>query len=451
MLLGAAVLLSVVVLLGAVVAASVTIGRTPVELIDFAKRRLQGHSSLEFVSLPILDVLRRALAEQDEAELALPFAVAPLPPNPMRAASSPVPHDPRVIRVGIGRAITTIREAARAAVDGSVIEIDAGDYVADVAVWERANLTIRGLGDRVRLIAGGADAEGKAIWVFRSAKATVENIEFVNARVADRNGAGIRLQSGHLIVRRCRFWNGQNGILTSEDPKARLEVEYSEFGYNGDGDGLTHGIYAGAIESFRLTGNYLHHGNVGHLVKSRARHSRIEYNRLTDEIGGRSSYELEFPNGGVAEVVGNIIQQGTGGRNSTIVSYGAEGYRWPRNDLAFVHNTVVNDLRLGGGFLRVWPGAGSVTLRNNLFVGSGKVDPSKGADVAGDREAEWRDLLRPAREDYRLSDAARANWARTMPAPVAPALLPRHEYLHPAGVKALPGPPLYPGALQSGP
>ncbi len=426
------------------------VGRTPGELIDYTKRRLQGHPSLEAVALPVLDRLRGALGEPDEIDLALPFVVPPLAPNPATLTSGASEVDnPQVIRVGPGRAITRIAVAAALAKDGSIIEIDPGDYVADVASWDRAELTIRGRGNRVRLLASGAHAEGKAIWVIRRGKVTIENIEFVGARVPDGNGAGIRMEGGHLIVRRCTFRNNENGILTGAAAGAMLEVEDSEFSHNGAGDGLSHGIYVGGIESFRLTGSYFHHGNVGHLVKSRARVNRIEYNRLTDEAGGRSSYELELPNGGMAEVVGNVIQQGAGTRNSVIVSYGAEGYAWPRNELRFAYNTVVNDRRLGGSFVRVAPGANVVILRNNLFVGPGKVDATAIADAAGDRMADWADLVRPSREDYRLKAAARAALSRDGLASTEPALIPHQEYVHPAGTRPLDAPPQAPGALQA--
>lgn len=428
-----------------------TLGRTPMELIDYTKRRLEGHPNLALLSLPVLNQLRNLLADQSEAEWSLPFAVPALPPNPLQPVPGSADGDPRVIRVGPGRAITRIAVAAQMAEDGSVIEIDPGDYVADVAVWDKADITIRGLGAQVRLIAGGADAEGKAIWVFRSPRATVENVSFINARVADRNGAGVRLEAGHLTLRNCVFWGNQSGILTANGGGTHLEVEGSEFAYNGAGDGFTHGLYVGAIDSLRIRGSYFHHGNVGHLLKSRARHNRVEYNRFTDEAGGRSSYEIEFPNGGVAELVGNIVQQGSGARNSIIVSYGAEGYRWPRNELRVVHNTIVNDQRFGGSFVRVFPGAQVVRLRNNLLVGPGKVDGSDVLDAAGDRSAEWNDLVRPAREDYRVNDAARAAWTSRPLAPVDKALLPRFEYQHPVRLRPLPGPPTLPGALQSGP
>lgn len=361
-----------------------------------------------------------------------------------------------VIRVGPGRAVQRLADAARLAVDGSVIEVDAGDYVADVAVWDRARLTIRGVGGRVRLLAAGAHAEGKAIWVVRRGAVTVEDIEFAGARVPDRNGAGIRLERGHLLVRRCRFLDSETGILTGNEAGTRLEVEASEFGRLGAGDGQSHGLYVGRIDSFRLSACHVHHANVGHLVKSRARSNRIEYNRLSDESSGRASYELEFPDGGVAEVVGNIVQQGALTRNPVIVSYGAEGHAWPDRRLSLVHNTVVNDRPLGGTFVRVAPApAGDTAMtavlsRNNLFVGSGSVGLPDGADTAGDRRADWSWFVQPQRQDYRLSEPGRAAAARQPLASVGAALQPRAQYVHPARRQALSEPLRWPGAVQTG-
>lgn len=420
-------------------------GRTAGELIDYSKRRLEGHPNLEFVALPVLESVRGLLGEPDQLDRALPLSMPALPPNP--ATPGVASQDPGVLRVGPRRAITRIAVAAQMATDGAVIEIDAGDYVADVAVWERKTLTIRGIGDRVRLIAAGADAEGKGIWVVRGGRVTVENIDFVGAKVGDGNGAGIRLESGQLLLRRCRFFNNQTGVLTSNDERVTLDIEDSEFSYTARSDHFTHSLYVGAIGSFRVSGSYFHHGDNGHLLKSRARKNRIEYNRITDESGGRASYELELPNGGAAEVVGNVIQQSRSTSNSVIVSFGAEGYRWPVNELRFTHNTVVNDHPLGGTFVRVTPGAQLVELRNNLFAGRGTVDVPAGLVDMGNQRADWSDFERPAREDYRLVEAARARW-RAAPSPDA-ALVPTREYQHPAQTRALDSSPRYPGAMQS--
>ena len=140
-----------------------------------------------------------------------------------------------ILRVGPQRAIQTIKEAAKQVPDGGIIEVDAGEYLGDVVVWSNKNVTLRAVGGRVRLDAAGTSAENKGIWVVRSGRIEVDGFDFVNAAVPDRNGAGIRLEKGHLVVRDSRFTNNQNGILTSNDKDAIVEIENSEFGHNGAG------------------------------------------------------------------------------------------------------------------------------------------------------------------------------------------------------------------------
>ena len=69
--------------------------------------------------------------------------------------------------VGPGQKVATVTEAARLARDGEVIEIRAGDYRGQSAVWTQNNLIIRGAGGRPVMLADGKSAEGKAIWVVR--------------------------------------------------------------------------------------------------------------------------------------------------------------------------------------------------------------------------------------------------------------------------------------------
>ena len=45
-----------------------------------------------------------------------------------------------VIRVGPRRQLASLKEAARVAVDGSLVLIDAGEYVGDVAIWPQNDL-----------------------------------------------------------------------------------------------------------------------------------------------------------------------------------------------------------------------------------------------------------------------------------------------------------------------
>ncbi len=94
-----------------------------------------------------------------------------------------------------------------------VIQIDSGDYYKDVATWSQTNLTIIGLG-KVRLIANGANAQGKGIWVISNGNFVVYNVQFLNASVADQNDAGIRFENGNLTVINFTFLGNENGILT---------------------------------------------------------------------------------------------------------------------------------------------------------------------------------------------------------------------------------------------
>ena len=356
----------------------------------------------------------------------------------------------RLIHVGPQREIRTLAAAAQVARDGDTIAVDPGDYPGDVAVWTRDNLTIRAVSGRARLVASGASAEHKAIWVARGGSLVVENIDFVGARVPDQNGAGIRLERGRLLVRNCRFMDNENGILTGGDKSIELEIEGSEFGHNGAGDGLSHNLYAGTIARLKVTGSYFHHARGGHLLKSRAAENFILYNRLTDEAGGQASYELEFPNGGTAYVIGNIIQQGAQTENPHLIAFGAEGYSWPRNELYLVHNTLVDDRPGGGIFLRVAPGAGQVRLVNNLLLGKGLLEPlAMGAYLNNQRMAEG-DFASAGNQDYRLKKAAKLAGKLVDPGNVNGVnLAPEREYVHPQHTRALGHAATLPGAFQS--
>ena len=290
-----------------------------------------------------------------------------------QAAGPPDAH--QVLQIGPHRTIKTIAAAANLARAGATIEVDSGAYLGDVAVWQQDNVTIRAVGGRVRLIAAGASAEGKGIWVVRANRMRVEGFDFEGATVPDRNGAGIRLEKGSLLVRNCRFLHNEMGLLTNNDPATVLEVENSEFAYNQRPDGHNHNLYAGQIARLSVTGSYLHHAHIGHLLKSRAAVSHIFNNRLIDGDDGTASYELEFPNGGMAYVVGNTIAQSTGSENPILISFGAEGYKWPRNELYLANNTLVNPLP-SGVFLRVAPGADAVHTIENKLVGYGTLEPA---------------------------------------------------------------------------
>lgn len=452
-------LLVALLLLSAIAAVWFTVlasGHPPSRWLAYVERRLEGHPRLETVAGPVIHGIRLVLGEDRQlAQRATPWT-APAPPTRWAVAASeasanqPAPAG-RVLRVGPQGQIPTIAQAARLARDGDVVEIEAGDYRGDVAVWPQKLLTIRGVGGNARIHADGRSAEGKAIWVLREGVFDIANVDFIGARVADRNGAGIRMEGGWVTVRNCLFWDSESGILVggSRPSQAQLEVYGSEFGYIGDGRGLAHAIYAGAIARLKVSGSYFHHGNVGHLIKSRAAVNDIRYNRITDESSGRASYQLDLSHGGVAFVVGNLIQQGPMAENGTLIAFGLEGYRSSVNALYLVNNTLVNDLRWGGAMLRAAPGATQVTAANNIRVGAGRYHVDGALQVLNDVALERGQFVDEESLDYRLrADADPLRWQ----APLAShaqgvALIPEAEYQHPRQVLPRQGPPRVPGAF----
>ena len=386
---------------------------------------------------------KRREAEQ-AARAAAERAAAVAAGNAAAGNAVAAPRAPATLRVGPSSPIRTIAEAARLARDGDTVEVQAGEYRGDVAVWTQKHLTIRSVGGRAVLIADGRSAEGKGTWVVRGADVTVEGFDFIGARVPDGNGAGIRFDSGRLTVRDSRFIDNQMSLLTGNDRDSELTVERCEFTGPSDGPRHYHNLYVGSIARLVLTGSWLHSARVGHLVKSRARENHVLYNRIADE-GGNASYELEFPAGGVAWVVGNLIEQSARTENAVIVSFGVEGYAWPENRLAMAHNTVVNRRMLGGTFVRVSPGAGPPLLINNLWVGPGDFSMPADAVETGNRRASLRWFQDPGRYDYRLRER---HALAPVSAPPSANLQPVAEYRHPRGLRRLEAAPNLPGAFQ---
>jgi len=297
--------------------------------------------------------------------------------NPSRVATGrarpPCPAE-TVLRVGAKRSLEAPSWAADCAKDGDIIEVDAGLYSGDVAVWTKNDLTIRGVGGRPQIHVGGRSAEGKAIWVVKGRNTTIENFEFSGAQVPDGNGAAIRLEGPGLIVRHAYFHDNEMGILTGVHPQSDVLIEGSEFANNASQNPRTHNhnIYIGAVRRFTLRSSYVHHARVGHNVKTRARENHILYNRIMDEADGSSSYLIELANGGNGYLIGNVLHQGPRTENSTMVSYGAETLIHPMNELYVVNNTMVNDLPAHGIFVQVHGAPSVVKLINNLLVGKGR-------------------------------------------------------------------------------
>ena len=274
-------------------------------------------------------------------------------------------------QVGPSHTYTMPSQVSTLVQNGDTVDIDAGTYPSDVCRWQADNLLLRGVGGMAYLESNGLSWGDKAIWVIQGNNNRVEWIEFSECTSTSHNGAGIRYEGLNLTVSHCYFHNNEDGILGGAFHPCTVIIELSEFAYNGYGDGYTHNLYIGNIDTLIFRYNYSHHTNVGHELKSRAYVNYILYNRLSNEATGTASREIDLPNGGLAIIMGNVIQQGLNGQNSNLVGYGLEGLANPApHNLYLVNNTLVNE-KPAGNFVNVIAGTNIYKGYNNIFAGAG--------------------------------------------------------------------------------
>jgi hypothetical protein len=348
----------------------------------------------------------------------------------------------RRLQVGPTRTLKLPSAAAAVALNGDVIEIDAGEYLNDIVVWRQNNITLRGVGGAraymhatVLIPFDGTDrGNGRAIWVTSGQNITVENIEFSGATVPDQNGAGITADGANLTVCNGYFHDNQNGILNGSGV---VLIEYSEFNHNGFGDGFTHNMYLSeTVTRFTLRYSYSHRARIGHNVKSRAQENHILYNRIMDEADGTASYSIDLPQTGLSFIIGNLIQQGPNTDNPAIIAYGAENGNNPIHELYVVNNTIVNDRPAGGQFVSLGGGfTPTARLVNNIFAGPGSVPSGAGITSTTNlvsNPSSSAGLVNSAGFDYHVTAGSPAINAGTDPGTVGTvSLRPTSQYVHP--------------------
>ncbi len=339
--------------------------------------------------------------------------------------------------VGPGHTYTMPSQVSTLVGDGDTVNIEAGVYPSDVARWQADNLVLRGVGGFAHLESNGLSWGDKAIWVIQGDNTTVEWIEFSECQVPDHNGAGIRLEGLNLTVRHCWFHHNENGILCGEYHPSTVRIEYSEFGHHGYGDGYSHNLYIGQVDSLIFRYNYSHHADVGHELKSRAWVNVIEYNRFSNEADGTASREIDLPNGGQAYLIGNVIQQGLQSQNSNLVGFGMEGTSNPGpHELYAVNNTLVNE-KANGSFFQA-PANAFFKAYGNILAGGGSFMSAwpTSIDTLGNLQATSIasvGFADAANYDYRITASSPAH-AIAYPAGVATSgypLVAWYEYVHP--------------------
>jgi len=147
------------------------------------------------------------------------------------ALAEPVVASQPVMRVGPTRDIKTPGAAAQAAPPGTRIEVDAGEYRGDVAVWTRDDLLLRAVGGRVRLIADGAAAEGKGIWVVRSRRMRVADDQALSVRENAQHGGILLAEGFHQRVAVARSGDAGAQIILTVVVFGQVGTQHREFAH----------------------------------------------------------------------------------------------------------------------------------------------------------------------------------------------------------------------------
>ena len=261
---------------------------------------------------------------------------------------------------------------------GDTIFVQSGLYDNDVQVTiSKDRIVILGDEDDKPILRAGSViandfSNGKGIMVIKGNHVIVRNLIFENARVPDRNGAGIRQEGCNLQIYNCVFRNNEMGILCGSYSDCKTTIEHCRFEGNGSNDnpGYQHNVYINHIDTlifrFNVTANAVAEG---HELKSRAKFNYIAYNHIlnTESIDSRN---IDISNGGQAIIIGNVVEQSSHSANSNLIGFGLEGIdATQKQELYLLNNTIVNRKNTGS-FVQFPPSAlDTIVIVNNAFCG----------------------------------------------------------------------------------
>lgn len=241
-----------------------------------------------------------------------------------------------------GEGYATIDAAVSAVRDGDATILIAPGTYRDCTVQTGGDITYRARTPGTVIFDGGA-CEGKATFVLRGRRSTVDGIVFRGVRVPDGNGAGIRTEIGDLTVTNSTFLDSQEGILGGNpEGRQQIAIERSTFSGLGQCDETTdcaHSVYLSNNGSIRITKSRFERGTGGHYVKIRAPRIEIVNSSFDDSRGSKTNYMIDLPEGATGRIAGNMFVQGKAKENWTgFIVIGAEKRTFPASGLRIEDN-----------------------------------------------------------------------------------------------------------------
>ena len=289
--------------------------------------------------------------------------------GPAGAQSIGPAAEPRFTVEESGTAFFTLQEAVRAIGEGQgTIRIAPGRY--EECITQDAG-EVRYVAEQPgSVIFDTVTCEGKAAFVLRGRSARIEGIVFKNMQVPDRNGAGIRIEQGDLVVRESLFRNSESGILGANDHSGNIRIERSTFSGLGrcdDGVDCAHSIYINGSGAVTVSRARFERGRGGHYVKSRAPRIEIVDSSFDDSGGEATNYMIDLPVGANGTIARNAFVQGLNKENhSALIALSGEGDEHDMSQLVVADNQagVAPGFQHRTVFVADWRGA-PVSLQNN--------------------------------------------------------------------------------------
>ncbi|MBW8754159.1 MAG: right-handed parallel beta-helix repeat-containing protein [Sphingomonadales bacterium] len=294
---------------------------------------------------------------------------------PATAQQPPAPYT----IVESGRTFNRLQDAVNAIGGGSATIRFAAARFADCAVQEAGDIAYVAEVPGQSVLEATA-CEGKGALVLRGRAARVSGLVFANIHVADRNGAGIRLEHGNLAVSQAWFRDSEQGILSADDPGSTITIDKSTFTRLGTCEGAggcAHSIYVGDYGALTVTRSRFEAGRGGHYLKSRAQRIAVLDSSFDDSKGQATNYMIDLSGGATGTISGNWFVQGQDKENySAFIAVAAEGKAHSSNGLAIEGN----DARFAAGvqrestFVADWSGDRLAIGANALGQGLKRTD-----------------------------------------------------------------------------
>lgn len=226
-----------------------------------------------------------------------------------------------ILSVWPNKAFRKVMDAVHVAGNGDTIEVASWVYEDDFAILDRS-ITIRGVWGKAHFYAKSPSFKGKANFITMSANITFDNVEFSGNKVWDKNGAGIRMEGsipGWVItVKNSYFHNNEVGILAGNQTNGILNIENTEFGFNGHASSITHTVNVWMIKELNVKNSFFHDSINGHNIRSLADKIDVQNSFFADGTAN-TSFNIEVAKASNSNISGNTFVQSETAENTHMI------------------------------------------------------------------------------------------------------------------------------------